>query len=82
MLSGGFRFLRAKTGYAGINTSKVGFISPDKLYYNKAGMTLIRVGSRKGIKLALDLGRYGIHDHLLNFIYTHDSNHSRFNRSV
>ena len=70
ILSGGVRFLRAKIGYTGINTNKVGFMSPDKLYYDKAGMTLFRFGSRKGVKLALDLGRYGMHVHLLSDLHT------------
>jgi len=70
MLSGGFRFLRAKTGYLGVNTNGFGFLSPDKLRYDQAGMTIFRLGSRKGVKLALDFGRYGIHAHLFSNLHT------------
>ena len=64
MLSGGFRFLRAKTGFKGIDSTNFGFMSADKLYYDKPGMTVLRLGSRKGAKLAIDFGRYGIHGHI------------------
>ena len=64
ILSGGFRFLRTK-GYVGIDTLKIGFMSPDKLYYDRPGMTLIRLGTRKGAKISIDLGRYGIHAHII-----------------
>ncbi len=70
MLSGGARVLRAKTGFKGINSTQFGFMSPDKLYYDRAGMTLFRIGSRDGMKLAVDLGRYGIHAHLLCNLHT------------
>ncbi len=70
MLSGGFRFLRAKTGFKGLDTSKVGLLSTDKLYYKKAGMTIFRFGSRDGVKLALDFGRYGIHAHIFSNLHT------------
>lgn len=65
MLSGGFRILRAKTGFKGINSNKLGIISPDKLYYKRPGMTILRIGNRNGSKIAIDLGRYGIHAHIL-----------------
>ena len=64
MLSGGFRFLRAKTGFKGIDSKNFGFMSADKLYYDKPGMTVLRLGSRNGAKLAIDFGRYGIHGHI------------------
>ena len=64
MLSGGFRFLRAKTGFKGIDSTNFGFMSADKLYYDKPGMTVLRLGSRDGAKLALDFGKYGIHGHI------------------
>ena len=32
-------------------------------------MTILRVGARKGIKLALDLGRYGMHAHILGDLH-------------
>ena len=70
ILSGGFRFLRAKTGFKGLDTSKVGLLSADKLYYQKPGMTLIRVGSRNSAKLAIDFGRYGIHAHIFSNLHT------------
>ncbi|MBR2722429.1 MAG: RHS repeat-associated core domain-containing protein [Clostridia bacterium] len=71
MLSGGFRLLRAKTGFTGIDNAKVGLMSPDKLYYDRPGMTLLRLGSRSGTKkIALDLGRYGIHSHLFSNLHT------------
>ena len=66
ILSGGARFLRAKVGFKGINGTYFGFMSPDKLFYKRAGMTIFRIGSKKGIKLAVDLGRYGIHAHLIS----------------
>lgn len=64
MLSGGFRFLRAKTGFKGIDSMNFGLMSPDKLYYDKPGMTVLRFGSRKGAKLSIDFGKYGIHGHI------------------
>ena len=64
MLSGGFRFLKAKTGFKGIDAKNFGFISPDKLYHKKPGMTVLRLGSRNGAKLSLDFGKYGIHGHI------------------
>ena len=64
ILSGGFRFLRAKTGFKGIDSTNFGFMSADKLYYDKPGMTVLRIGSRDGAKLAIDFGRYGIHGHI------------------
>ena len=64
MLSGGFRFLRAKTGFKGIDTKNFWLMSPDKLFYDKPGMTVFRFGSRNGAKLSLDFGRYGIHGHI------------------
>ncbi len=64
ILSGTFRIGFAKFGYKGINTNSVGFLSPDKLYYNRSGMTIFRFGSRTGGKLALDFGRYSIHAHI------------------
>ncbi|MDY2728228.1 MAG: RHS repeat-associated core domain-containing protein, partial [Candidatus Onthovivens sp.] len=64
MLSGGFRFLKVKTGFKGINSNNFGFMSPDGLYHKKPGMTVLRVGSRKGVKLAIDFGKYGIHGHI------------------
>ena len=70
ILGGGFRILRAKTGYTGINTNNVGLASPDKLYYDRAGMTLLRLGNRNGSKIALDFGRYGIHAHLFSNLHT------------
>ena len=70
VLSGGFRFLRAKAGYTGIDSNYFGVMSPDKLYHEKAGMTLLRVGRRKGLKLSLDLGRYGVHAHILSDLHT------------
>jgi len=69
ILSGGFRFLRAKFGYLGINSKYLGVMSPDKKFYNHPGMTLLRVGTRNGIKLALDLGRYGIHAHIFGDLH-------------
>ena len=50
MLSGGFRFIRAKTGFKGIDSTNFGFMSADKLYYDKPGMTVLRLGSRGGKK--------------------------------
>ena len=67
MLSGGFRFLRAKTGFKGIDSTNFGFMSADKMYYDKPGMTVLRLGSRDGAKLAIDFGRYGIHGHILKW---------------
>lgn len=64
MLSGGFRFLRAKTGFKGIDSTNFGFMSVDKLYYDKLGMIVLRIGSRDGAKLAIDFDRYGIHGHI------------------
>lgn len=32
-------------------------------------MTVFRIGERKGVKVALDLGRYGIHAHLFGNIH-------------
>ncbi|MBR2919501.1 MAG: RHS repeat-associated core domain-containing protein, partial [Clostridia bacterium] len=64
ILSGGFRLLRAKAGYKGIDSKYFGFMSPDKLYYDNPGMTVIRMGTRKGAKFALDFGKYGIHAHI------------------
>ena len=69
VMSGAFRTLFLKLGYTGTNTNYLGFLSPDKLYYDHAGMTILRVGARKGIKLALDLGRYGIHAHILGDLH-------------
>lgn len=69
VVSGAFRTLFLKLGYTGTNTNYLGFLSPDKLYYDHAGMTILRVGARKGIKLALDLGRYGIHAHILGDLH-------------
>ncbi len=70
ILSGGARILRAKAGFKGINSTHFGFMSPDKLYHNQAGMTLFRIGSKDDLKLAVDLGRYGIHAHLLSNLHT------------
>ncbi len=67
ILSGGFRFLKTKIGFKGLDSKYFGFMSPDKLYYDKPGMTLLRLGARKGIRLALDLGKYGIHAHIFNW---------------
>lgn len=64
MLSGGFRFLRAKTGFKGIDSKNFGFMSADKLYHDIPGMTALRLGSRNGAKLAIDFGKYGIHGHI------------------
>ena len=64
MLSGGFRFLRAKTGFKGIDSMNFGLMSPDKLYHDKPGMTVLRFGSRNGAKLSIDFGKYGIHGHI------------------
>ena len=64
MMSGAFRTLRIKLDYTGTNTKYLGFLSPDKLYFDHAGMTILRVGSRKGIRFAVDFGRYGIHAHI------------------
>ena len=64
MLSGGFRFLRAKTGFKGIDSMNFGLMSPDKLYHEKPGMTVLRFGSRNGAKLSIDFGKYGIHGHI------------------
>lgn len=33
-------------------------------------VTLLRVGRRKGLKLSLDLGRYGVHAHILSDLHT------------
>ena len=66
ILSGGFRFLRAKTGFKGLDTSKIGFFSADKLYYKRPGMTILRIGNRKGIRVAADFGKFGIHGHLFS----------------
>lgn len=65
ILSGGFRFLRNTFGYKGINSDYIGFLSPDKLHYNQAGSTLLRIGTRKGLRLAIDTGRYGLHMHVI-----------------
>ena len=64
MLSGGFRFLRAKTGFKGIDSKNFGFMSADRLYHDIPGMTVLRVGSRNGAKLAIDFGKFGIHGHI------------------
>lgn len=56
ILSGEFRFLKAKIGLAGIDTKYFGFLFPDKLYYDRLGMMVLRLGSRKGTKIALDFG--------------------------
>ena len=69
LLSGGFRFLRAKTGFKGLNTAKVGLLSADGLHFKKAGMTIFRFGRRKGAKLAFDFGRYGIHAHIFSDLH-------------
>ncbi len=66
VLSGAFRIGLAKFGYQGVNTSSIGFLSPDKLRYNQAGMTILRIGQRRGVKFAIDLGRYGIHSHIIS----------------
>ena len=67
ILSGWFRFLKAKIGFEGIDTKYFGFLSPDKLYYDRPGMTVLRLGSRKGTKIALDFGKYGIHSHVFKW---------------
>lgn len=33
-------------------------------------MTIFRLGSRDGVKLALDFGRYGIHAHIFSNLHT------------
>ena len=64
MISGGFRYLRSAFGYKGVNAKHFGLFSPDKLYYDQAGATLLRIGTRKGLRLAIDTGRYGLHMHI------------------
>lgn len=32
---------------------------------NIANKTMIRLGTRKGAKISIDLGRYGIHAHII-----------------
>ena len=64
IISGGFRFLRSTFGYKGINSDTFGLFSPDKLYLDQAGSTLLRIGTRKGLRLAIDTGRYGLHMHI------------------
>lgn len=66
ILSGGFRELKQYVHFSGISNSKFAFLSPDKLFYKTPGMTLIRIGNPRGLKFAIDLGRYGIHMHLFN----------------
>lgn len=70
IISGGFRLLKAKLNFSGINKKNFGFMSPDKLYHKRAGMTVLRIGKRNGVKVALDLGRYGIHAHLFSNMHT------------
>ena len=70
MVSGMFRILKAsKLGFNGISNKKFALLSPDKLYYKQAGMTVFRIGNPKGIYISFDLGRYGIHAHLLNKLH-------------
>jgi len=62
--SGGFRFLRSTFGYKGINSDMFGLFSPDKLHFDQAGSTLLRIGARKGFRLAIDTGKYALHMHI------------------
>ncbi|MDD4157262.1 MAG: hypothetical protein PHY08_11885 [Candidatus Cloacimonetes bacterium] len=66
MLSGGLRWAKETFKFKGIDTKFFGMMSPDKLWYDKAGATIMRFGTRNGAKIALDIGRYGIHMHLIS----------------
>jgi hypothetical protein len=65
IISGGFRFLRSTFGYKGINSDMFGLLSPDKLHFDQAGSTLLRIGTRKGLRLAIDTGRYALQMHIV-----------------
>ena len=64
MISGAFRSLKSTFGFNGISNNKFALGSPDKLFYDIPGATLFRFGSRNGLRLAVDTGRYGLHMHI------------------
>ena len=69
LISGGFRVLRSSKGFLGLDKTNFALLSPDKLFYDFPGITLIRIGTRKGIKFAIDLGKYGVHMHFLTKLH-------------
>ncbi len=71
MLSGGLRWAQSAKHirFKGIDTKYFGFLSPDKAYHPMPGATILRFGTRRGLKVALDIGRYGIHAHLLSGLH-------------
>ncbi len=58
ILSGGLRMLRSATGFKGINIGDMRLLSPDKLYFDHPGATLL-----KNNQFSIDAGRYGLHMH-------------------